>query len=63
MLVKSAASAQKVAEAQVQFLLCLIVISSMTNTSSIFNLQTWTANLKPSPKSYVTQYLDICCSQ
>ena len=40
MLVKSAASAQKVAEAQVQFLLCLIVISSMTNTSSIFNLQT-----------------------
>ena len=50
MLVKSAASAQKVAEAQVQFFFIIFI-------------QTWTANLKPSPKSYVTQYVDIHCSQ
>lgn len=68
MLVKSAASAQKVAEAQVQFFIVSVRLAPWQTLpglpqNSILNLQTWTANLKPSPKSYVTQYVDIHCSQ
>ena len=62
MLVKSAASAQKVAEAQVQFFIVLDQLHDK-HFLAFLTFKHELPILNPSPKSYVTQYLDICCSQ